>query len=390
MSVRNRTAAERLRTARAPGEAEAEQRAWEVVHSAYAEQPTPPRSRLRIRFAPVPIVAVLVGVLALTPAGAAVHRWIEQTIGVRHARAALFSLPAPGRILVSGPGGAWTVASDGAKRRLGPWRQATWSPHAEYVAVAGANQLIAVDLRGITRWAVARPGVRFPEWYAPNGYRVAYLSGTTLRVIAGDGVGDLTLARGVAPVAPAWRPGHEYQLAYVTGRGGVAVRDADSGKLEFALPEQSTPRLLSWSADGQRLLVLTRDAAIVYTGVGRTVIRRAFGPGQGALDAALSPDGSAVALLAARDLTLIDLAAHPGPTRQVFSGKGLRQVAFSPDGRWLLVSWPAADQWIFIHATGAPRLIAVSRIAQQFTPAGSRPAFPELDGWCCTSAGGSG
>lgn len=390
MTIQDRTTGERLRTARAPGEAEAERRTWEVVRSAYAEQPTAPRSRPRIRFALVPIVAVLVGVLALTPAGAAVHRWIEQTLGVRHAQPALFSLPAPGRILVSGPGGAWTVASDGAKRRLGPWREATWSPHAEYVAVAGANQLTAVDLRGSTRWAIARPGVRFPEWYAPNGYRVAYLSATTLRVIAGDGVGDRPLAHDVAAVAPAWRPGHAYQLAYVTAGGAVAVRDADTRELEFSLPETSMPRLLAWSPDGRRLLVLTRDAAIVYTGTGRAVDRRTFGPGQTALDAALSPDGRTVALLGARDLTLIDLGAHRGPVRQVFSGQGLRQVAFSPDGRWLLVSWPAADQWIFIHATGAPRIIAVSRIAQQFTPAGNRPAFPELDGWCCTSTGGSG
>ncbi len=390
MSVRDRATAERLRTARAPGEAEAEQRAWEIVHSAYVEQPRASRSRPPVRFALVPIVAVLVGVLALTPAGAAVHRWIEQTLGVRHARAALFSLPAPGRILVSGPGGAWTVAPDGAKRRLGPWREATWSPHAEYVAVAGANQLTAVDLRGITRWAIARPKVRFPDWYAPNGYRVAYLSGATLRVIAGDGVGDHLLAPRVAPVAPAWRPGHEYQLAYVTAGGAVAVRDAGTGKLEFALAEQSMPRLLSWSADGQRLLVLTRDAAIVYTGAGRTLVRRTFGPRLAALDAALSPDGRTIALLGARDLTLIDLRLHGGAVRRIFSGTGLRQVAFSPDGQWLLVSWPAADQWIFIHATGPPRLIAVSRIAQQFTPAGSRPAFPEVDGWCCTTGGGSG
>lgn len=390
MSARDRTIADRLRTARAPDEAETERRAWELVRSAYAEQPAAPRSRLRIRLALVPVVAVLAGVLALTPAGAAVHRWIEQTLGVRHARAALFSLPAPGRILVSGPGGAWTVAADGAKRRLGPWRQATWSPHAEYVAVAGGNELTAVDIHGTTRWSIARPRVRFPQWFAPNGYRIAYLSGTTLRVIAGDSTSDRPLAGGVAPVAPAWRPGYPYQLAYVDAGGAVAVRDAGTGKLAFALPEQSMPRLLSWSTDGQRLLVLTRDAAIVYTGAGRTVARRTFGPGQAALDAALSPNGRTVALLGARDLTLIDLAAHPGPARQVFSGQGLRQVAWSPDGHWLLVSWPAADQWIFIHATGTPRIIAVSRIAQQFTPAGSRPAFPELDGWCCTSSGGSG
>jgi Lipoprotein LpqB beta-propeller domain len=390
MSFRDRAVADRLRTARAPDEAETEQRAWRLVHSAFAEQTVVRRSRRSRRFALIPVVAVLAGVLVLTPAGATVHRWIERTLGVRHARAALFSLPAPGRILVSGPGGAWTVAADGAKRRLGPWRQATWSPHGMYVAVAGANELTAVDLRGTPRWALARPRVRFPEWFAPNGYRLAYLSGTTLRVVAGDSTGDRLLAHRVAPVAPAWRPGYPYQLAYVAAGGAVVVRDADTGTLEFSLPESSRPKLLSWSADGQRLLVLTRDGALVLSGGGRTLARRGFAPGQAPRDAALSPDGSRLALLGTRGLTLVNLTPRGGAARQIFSGDGLSQVAWSPAGDWLLVSWPAANQWIFIHATGAPRIIAVSRIAQQFTPSGDRPAFPQLDGWCCTSGGGAG
>ncbi len=390
MSGRDRPIADRLRTARAPDEAETERRAWQLVRSAYAEHPAATRSRPRIRFALVPLVALLAAALALTPAGATVHRWIEQTLGVRHARTALFSLPAPGRILVSGPGGVWTVAADGAKRRLGPWRQATWSPHGEYVAVAGGGELTTVDPRGTTRWAIARPRVRFPQWFSPNGFRIAYLSGATLRVIAGDSTGDRLLVRAVAPVAPAWRPGYEYQLAYVLADGTVAVRDADTGMLEFSVPEASRPRLLSWSADGQRLLVLTHDAATVLGADGRALLRLTFAPGRAPLDATLSPDGRSLALVGARELTVTDLPPHSGTTRQIFSGAGLRQVAWSPDGHWLLVSWPAADQWIFIHAAGAPRIIAVSRIAQQFTPAGSPPAFPQLDGWCCTSGGGLG
>ncbi len=112
MSIRDRTTAERLRTARAPGEAEAERRAWELMRSAYVERPTAPRSRLRIRFAVVPVVAVLVGVLALTPAGATVHRWIEQTLGVRHAR--------DGAVLAAGPGPDSRLGSGGhVDRRLG-------------------------------------------------------------------------------------------------------------------------------------------------------------------------------------------------------------------------------------------------------------------------------
>ena len=390
MSARDRATADRLRTARAPDEAETERRAWELVRSAYAVQPAASRSRLRIRLALVPVVAVLAGVLALTPAGATVHRWIEQTLGVRHARTALFSLPAPGRILVSGPGGAWTVAADGAKRRLGPWRQATWSPHAEYVAVAGANQLTAVDLRGTTRWTIARPRIRFPQWFSPTGYRIAYLSSRNLRVIAGDSTGDRLLVRGVAPVAPSWRPGSAYQLAYVSADGAVVVRDADTGTLAFSVAQTSRPRLLSWSADGRRLLVLTRNAATVLSADGRVLSRHPFAPGRAAVDAALSPDGRTLALLGARELTLTDLPPRAATTRQIFSGAGLRQIAWSPDGQWLLVSWPAANQWIFIHVSGAPRIIAVSRIAQQFTPASGRLAFPQLDGWCCTSSGGLG
>ena len=77
--------------------------------------------------------------------------------------------------------------------------------------------------------------------------------------------------------------------------------------------------------------------------------------------------------------------AHPTP-RRVLAGVGLQQVAWSPDGKWLLASWPAADQWVFIRVAGAPRITAVSRIEQQFS-AGAGRGFPQLDGWCCTAQG---
>jgi hypothetical protein len=54
------------------------------------------------------------------------------------------------------------------------------------------------------------------------------------------------------------------------------------------------------------------------------------------------------------------------------------------------VSWPAADQWIFIHTTGHPRIAAISRIAEQFTPGRTPQSFPQLDGWCCTTTGSAG
>jgi hypothetical protein len=192
---------------RAPDEAGAERRAWTVVRAAYLEREPVRRPRARRSLLLAPALAVLAAALVLSPAGAKVGRIITHALGVAHAAHALYSLPSPGRILMSGAGGTWTVAADGSTRHLGSWPQASWSPHGLYVTVASTDHLAAVDPRGNVRWTIARPRVSDPRWYSPSGYRVAYLSAGTLRVIAGDGTGDRLLATHVAPVAPAWRPG---------------------------------------------------------------------------------------------------------------------------------------------------------------------------------------
>ena len=51
--------------------------------TAYAAREPVRRRRSRWRLAPVPIAAAIATVLALSPAGAAVHRWIDQTLGAR-------------------------------------------------------------------------------------------------------------------------------------------------------------------------------------------------------------------------------------------------------------------------------------------------------------------
>jgi len=365
-----------LRSATAPNELDAQSRAWEVARSVYAQRPTPARRRALPRLVLVPVALVLAAVLALTPAGAAVHRFIEQTLGVKHPRPALFSLPSPGRLLVAGRGGVWTIGSDGTRRRLGTGDDAAWSPRALYVAIATRNGLAVVDPRGVPQWSIGRPDIRDPRWYPPTGYRLAYLSGSNLRVIAGDGTGDRRLAAAVSAIAPAWRPDHAYQLAYATRDGRVLVRDTDTGTIAFSRRPRSAVTLLQWSADGRRLLVLTSDAALVYDASGTLLARVPGSP----RTAALSPSGAEVALLSRSGaLGLSDLHGH---TRQLFTGAGLRQLAFSPDGRWLLIAWPDADQWVFLRASGRPRIVAVSRIAQQFG------AFPRIEGWCCSAGGG--
>jgi hypothetical protein len=377
---------------RAPDETAAEDRAWEAVRSARLDRlPTSPR-RPRWRLAIGPAVMILAGALALSPAGASVRRWIRDQLGVRHAAPALFSLPAPGRVLVSGPGGTWIVRADGSARRLGTWPEASWSPHGLFVAVAGASQLAAVDPDGIPRWTLARPAVTDPRWYYPTGYRIAYLSGTELRVVAGDGAGDRLLAAGVAPVPPAWRPGHPYQLAYLTDRGELVVRDADNGRLIWS-SHVAGARALTWSPGGRQLLVLGRARALVFDAAGRSMAKLSLPPRTPILGGALSPNGRTLALVRggdADDVVLANLDSRGAALRRVFSGAGLRQLAWSPDGRWLLVTWPAADQWVFVRVAGSPRIAAVSRIAQQFAIGASPRGFPRLEGWCCTRSGAAG
>jgi hypothetical protein len=341
----------------------------------------------------VPALIVLIGAFAFSPAGATVGRLIDRALGVPHAAKALFSLPAAGRVLLSGPGGTWSVSADGASRRLGSWSQASWSPHGEYIAVAGPRELAALDPRGIPRWTLQRPAVSDPRWYSPTGFRVAYLSRRQLRVTAGDGSGDHLLASRVAPVAPEWRPDHPYQLAYIDSRGALILRDADSGRLALSVRSPGVVRRLAWSADGSRLLILTRSRARVLDGAARVIATISLPPQAPALDGSLSPSGRTLMLLrggASQDVAIARLTSSRPALRRLLSGSGLRQAAWSPNGRWLLVSWPAADQWVFVRVAGAPRIDAVSRIAQQFAASSRARGFPRVEGWCCTAQGTGG
>src|SRR6185437_7031143 len=113
--------------------------------------------------------------------------------GVERAEPALTRLPGGGDLLVQSPHGPWLVHADGSRRLLGDYDQATWSPRGLFVAAAGGRQLTAVEPHGDPHWSISSPArISSPRW-APSGYRVAYLSGRSLRVVAGDGTGDRLL-----------------------------------------------------------------------------------------------------------------------------------------------------------------------------------------------------
>lgn len=382
---------------RAPDELGAQQRGWGVVSSAYRADARTGARRFALRRPAGVILASLVAasvlVLSLSPAGATVGRLVDRALGVDRAAPLIGPLPSGGRLLLSGARGTWIVDADGSARRVGPWRQASWSPHGLYLAVAAAHALAAVNTRGALQWMLAEPDVSDPRWYSPSGYRVAYLARDQLRVVAGDGAGDHLLAAPVAHVAPAWRPGHAYQLAYVDAGGRLVVRDAGSGRELWSAEPRARVRQLSWSADGRRLLASSPARLLLYTAAGRLLAR--LEPGARRIGgSALSPDGRDVAVVTRGRSGAVLVYARPGrhaSPRRVLSGAGLGQVVWSPDGRWLLASWPAANQWVYLRTTGRPQIAAVARIAQQFSTssstAPSRAPFPHIDGWCCNASG---
>lgn len=379
-----------------PDELGAQRRSWQLARAAFDRREPAPWQRRHARALVAAAAAVALLAAVLSPPGRAVIDDVRDAIGtetkvagVAPAKPALFSLPAEGRVLVSAPTGVWVVDTDGSKRRLGDYDEASWSPRGLHAVVSTRSQLVAVRPTGAVRWTLARPRVHDARW-SPSGFRIAYLSGSNLRVVAGDKTGDRRLD-GAAAVAPAWRPGEQHVLAYVTADGTLRVVDTDADATRWTARPRAVPAQLEWSADGTRLLVVvplssSRFALTVYDGTGR---RLQSLPLPGAFGAAtFAPDDHRVALVrtrAGRSELLIadaDLLRRQEP---VFEGKGtFSDVAWSPGGRWLLLGWKSADQWLFIRSTDVEKIKAVSSLAKQFDPGGTgADAFPRIEGWCC-------
>ena len=214
-----------------PGEHEARDRSWAVVRAAYAEREPVERRR---SWKPVALLAAVVVAAAglLSPPGRAVLDEIREVVGVEQSQPALFSLPAPGRLLVTADSGAWIVERDGSKRLLGRYEEASWSPFGRFVVAARRNELAALTPSGNVRWTLARPDVRLPRWGGTRtDTRIAYLSRGRLRVVGGDGKGDRLIDRLAAEQAPVWLPGPGHRLAYLRRDGSVRIVDADAGSL---------------------------------------------------------------------------------------------------------------------------------------------------------------
>ncbi len=384
-----------LARTRPPDEVEARERARAVARAAHEGMPARPRRRRLGVAVPVASAFTLVlvaGAVAATPPGAAVKNWVRDLVGGTQPPTpapALSRLPSSGRLLVTGPAGAWIVHPDGSRRRLGGYTEATWSPNGLFVGAARERQLAALDPRGRVRWALSRPDlVHDPRW-APSGYRVAYRSGSDLRVVAGDGSGDRRIAARVRPVAPAWRPGRSRnELTYVDGDGRIVRRDTDSRRRLARRRSPVVPKQLQWSPSGGRLLITGERAIVLIGAAGKVQMTTRARAGTSFVDAKLSPDGRRVAVLRRSEASsrhdVLVVAAADGRARRLFTAAGpVRSLTWSPAGRLVLADWSGADQWLFLAIHPDAHTSAVAGIAGQFDPSLTRPGDIDVEGWCC-------
>jgi hypothetical protein len=375
----------------------ARERSWRVVRAACAHAaPAPrPRRRWRVGGAITALLLVVAGTAtaAATAPRTGLGRWVRDVVGVAPSATdpALGRIPGGGRLLTRAGDSVWLVSPDGSRRRLGRYAGADWSPHGRFVLAWRDRTLSALDPRGRVQWSLAgaRP-ITGARWGTGDGYRVAYLAGRELRLVNGDGTGDRRLAA-AALVAPAWRPGAAHVLAYVDAGRRIAVVDVDGGTARWRSGPLRGLTQLAWSADGRRLLALGARRLRLWSDRGRLLASRATPAHTSAREAAWAPRGHRLAVVRTRgagrgEVALLD-ADRGLAGRLAFTGPGrLGRPAWSPTGDWLLVPWPAADQWLFLRPRGGSRAAAVADIAAQFTPDASGPRFASDVRWCCAPA----
>ena len=347
-----------------------------VMREFAAREPVPHRRHGHAVAVGALLAVAAVAVSVASPPGMALIDRVREVVGIERSTPALFSLPAPGRLLVNSDAGVWVVEADGSKRLLAGYREASWSPFGRFLVALRRNEVAALEPDGDVHWTLARPAVRAAAWGGTKtDTRIAYADRSGIRVVAGDGTGDRLLAP--AETGPlAWRPGAQHVLAYVAA-SEVRVQETDTGRVLWrASRGPAEPvRTLAWSDDGRRLLVVSPHALEVYDAAGRPVTHAEPDGTARYTDAAFLPGTHRVILLRnGSDLFELDTG------RVRFRGSGLGSVTPSSHGSWLLLTWPRADQWIFVGPRGALRTIA--DITEQFR---SRSGFPPVEGWCCTA-----
>jgi hypothetical protein len=378
------TVRDRVREQPLPGEAEAAVRTWPVVEAALAErQPAGHRRRTPLRLAIVTALLGLALAITLSPAGA----WIGDRFDSEpHPSPPAFAaLPKGGSVLAISRSGAYAISPNGSTQRLGSFSQAGWSPHGKHVVGVNGRRLIAVTPTGTVKWTLAEPRrVSHPAWSTDEGFALAYLERSSLRVVAGDGdpVTNRRVRGGAAAVTPAWLPHSDRVLTYATTRGTIETVDLTTRTTLWRTGAiAARPRSLAWSRNGRRLVALTSRSVVVVDARGR-VLRTVPLPGA-ARELALHPNGTkaAVRVTGGGEMRVLELrldagGAGAGP-REMFQGD-VEGLAWSQNGRRLLIGWRGAGQWLLLGP--GDRIRPLHDVSRELGTAGG---FPRVAGWCC-------
>jgi hypothetical protein len=397
----------RLRHTPLPDESPGVERAWPVVRAAHADaasataQRQPGRRRLPRLAGALGACALLLASLVLATASRpreALARWLRQAIGLSSVpsahRTTLAGLPGGGRLLVQSGTTSWLVSPDGSRHLLGRYAGAELSPHQRYVLAWRGAALTALTPGGRPQWSLPAPATVSDARWSVDGFRIAYLAGGSLRVLAGDGSGDHDLVDFVAPVAPAWEPGTAvtHRLALLRDGGTIELRDADTGAVIWRRHTGDAPRQLLWSPDGRFLLAVAPRSLTLYGATGRRRARWAPPAGSRVRHATFAPGPSGrLALVLARvhpradtveTTTATPAGLRAGPRLLLTLPERLVGLSVSPRGDWLLVSSAAADQWAAIRVRGPVALVTIDRVARRFAAPGATPsAFPSPVDW---------
>ena len=227
----------------------------------------------------------------VSPPGRSFVDSLREAIGVESARPALFSLPAPGRLLVTGETGAWVVQQDGSRRLLGrscrgllvavrELRGRSPAAGARSTRAGRRRSLEALAARHLAR-ALGRHADGHPDRVPQRRDAARRRRERAPRPGAGA-----RRRRRRSRLAPGRRP--TCSRGCRGGGSSSPTRTRDVVVTRFRAPE-GTARL-EWSRDGQRLLVQARRSLRIHAADGRVlhdlldrdaapITQAAFGPG---------------------------------------------------------------------------------------------------------------